>query len=83
MSIEDARKELWEDYLTLAEKYDQLMPAYEFGFALIQFTTKMLMDMAPKHGIALETIRVATEEGIKWHVEEGAEERKEGKHGLV
>ena len=78
MNITEVRKELWEDYLSLAEKYDQIMPSYEFGFALIQFSTKMLMDQAPRHGVALETIRVATEEGIKWHVEERAEEKENG-----
>lgn len=68
--MEEARMELWEDFLSLAEKYDQKMPGYEFGFAMIQYTTKMLMDIAPSHKVALETIRVATEEGIKWHMEE-------------
>ncbi len=73
----EGRKELWEDYLALAEKYNDIMPAHEFGFSLIQLSVKMLMDLAPRHGIALETIKLATEEGIKWHVEERAE--KEGK----
>lgn len=67
---EKARQDLWTDYLNLAEKYDKLMPGYEFGFALIQFTVKMLMDIAPRHGVAIETIRAATEQGISWHVEE-------------
>lgn len=70
MKIEQAREELFEDYLALCEKYRDLMPVYEFGFAMIQFASKMLMDCAPRHKVALETIRVATEEGIKWHVEE-------------
>lgn len=70
MKIEEAREELFEDYLALAEKYKDLMPVYEFGFGMIQFASKMLMDCAPRHKVALETIRVATEEGIKWHVEE-------------
>ncbi len=76
MKTEEANKELWEDYLSLAEKYNDLMPCYEFGFSLIRFTVKMLMDTAPRHGIALETIKVATEEGIKWHVEERAKEKE-------
>lgn len=80
MNIEKAREELWQDYLALAEKFDQLMPGYEFGYALIQFSVKMLMDTAPRHKIALETIRVATEEGIKWHVEERALLNKGGNH---
>lgn len=72
------REELWEDYLALAEKYSDLLPAHEFGFALIQLSVKMLMDIAPRHMVALETIKIATEEGIKWHVEERAQkgERK-------
>lgn len=73
MNIKEAREELWQDFLALGEKYSELMPNYEFGFAMIQFSTKMLMDCAPGHKVALETIRVATEEGIKWHVEECAE----------
>ena len=76
MNIKEARENLWEDYLSLAEKYSELMPCYEFGFALIQFSVKMLMDQAPRHGVALETIKVATEEGIKWHVEERAKEKE-------
>ena len=65
-----AKEELWEDYLALSEKYSDLLPAHEFGFGLIQLSVKMLMDIAPRHGVALETIKIATEEGIKWHVEE-------------
>lgn len=80
MNIEKAREEFWEDYLALAEKYSEIMPGYEFGYALIQFSVKMLMDEAPRHKIALETIRVATEEGIKWHVEERAQQNKGGNH---
>lgn len=71
-----AKEELWEDYLALAEKYSDLMPAHEFAYALIQLSVKMLMDIAPRHGVALETIKTATEEGIKWHVEERAKTQK-------
>jgi hypothetical protein len=67
--MSEGQQELWEDYRALADKYS-LMPGYEFGYLLIQFSVKMLMDTAPRHRIALETIKVATEEGIKWHVEE-------------
>jgi len=76
----EARKELWEDYLALAEKYSELMPAHEFGYKLIEISVKMLMDIAPRHGVALETIKIATEEGIKWHVEERAQQNKGGNH---
>ena len=69
MDIEKARAELRKDYLALAEKFNKLMPMYEFNYALITFSVKMLMDLAPRHMVALETIRMATEEGIKWHVE--------------
>lgn len=78
MNKDQARAELWHDYLALAEKYDNLMPHYEFGYALIRFSVKMLMDTAPGHRIALETIRISTEEGIKWHVEERAKQKKGG-----
>lgn len=76
MSITKTREELFEDFLALAEKYDNLMPVYEFGFGVIQFAVKMIMDCAPRHKVALETIRVATEEGIKWHVEEKEKQNK-------
>ncbi len=74
MNKEISRSELLEDYLSLAEKYDQFLPCYEFGHALIQLSVKMLMDCAPRHGIALETIKIATEAGIKWHVEERSDQ---------
>ncbi len=80
MNTKHAVEELRKDYLLLAKKYGDLMPCYEFGYALIQFSVKMLMDEAPRHKIALETIRVATEEGIKWHVEERANQNKESNH---
>ena len=77
----EAKRELWEDYFALAEKYSELLPAHDFCFALIQLSVKTLMDLAPRHGVALETIKIATEEGIKWHVEERAKEGKNnGKH---
>ena len=74
--IETARHELFNDYLDLCEKYQEALPVYEFGFAMIQFASKMLMDTAPRHQVALDTIKAATEEGIKWHVEQKQE--KEG-----
>lgn len=76
----NAKEELWEDYLALAEKYRDIMPMHDFGFGLIQLSVKMLMDLAPRHMVALETIRIATEEGIKWHVEERAKQNKRGNH---
>lgn len=76
MSIEKVRELLLEDYADLRKKYEKLMPNYEFGYAMIQFSTKMLMDEAPRHMVALETVRVATEEGIKWHVLERAKQQK-------
>ncbi len=76
MNIKHAVEELRQEYLALAKKYSQIMPCYEFGYAVIQLSVKMLMDEAPRHKIALETIRVATEEGIKWHVEERANQNK-------
>lgn len=80
MDIGKARQDLYEDFLSLCEKFDKEMPAYELGYAMIQFSVKMLMDIAPRHGVALETIKVATEEGIKWHVEERAEQNQGANH---
>lgn len=70
----NTKEELCEDYLALAEKYRDIMPMHDFGFGLIQLSVKMLMDIAPRHGVALKTIKIATEEGIKWHVEERAKQ---------
>ncbi len=69
MKQNNAKKQLFEDYKALCERYKKEMAIYEFGFSLVQFATKTLMDSAPTHGVALETIKVATEEGIRWHVE--------------
>ena len=71
---------LQKDYIKISEKYNKLLPSYEFGYAMIMFSVKKLMDEAPRHKIALETIRVATEEGIKWHVEERAEQNRRSNH---
>ena len=76
MDVQQGRKDLWEDYLSLCEKYQDSLPVYEFGFAMIQFSTKLLMDSAPRHRVALDTIKAATEEGIKWHVEDRAKKEK-------
>lgn len=61
--------DLEKDYLQLLEKYTKLMPAYIVNYNLIKISVKQLMDEAPRHRIALETIKLATEEGIKEHVE--------------
>lgn len=68
--IGEAREQLWEDYLSLCDKYKDLLPVYEVGFALIQFNVKMLLDCAPRHLVAIDTVRAATESGIMWHVED-------------
>lgn len=76
MDIEEAKRLLFEDYDKMLRRYEKVMPVYEFGYAMIQVSTKMLMDRAPRHMVALETVRVATEEGIKWHVTEKAKNKK-------
>ena len=75
--MEACRKALFERYFDLCEDFQEVMPPYEFGYALIEITVKMLMDTAPGHKVALETIRVATESGIKWHIEEREEKKGE------
>jgi len=80
MNIEESREMLFKEYFALQTKFDKIMPLYEFGYAMIQISTKMLMDNAPRHMVALETVRVATEEGIKWHVMERAEQQKGSNH---
>lgn len=78
---EKTNKELlWEDYVKLKDRHSILIPCYEFGYSLIQWNVKMLMDNAPNHKLALETIRQATEEGIKWHVKEYALNNKGSNH---
>lgn len=77
MNLNKTLRELHIDYWNLAEKYSDRLECYEFGYALIQLNVKLLMDNAPRHGVALETIKTATESGIKWHVEE-REQTKQG-----
>ena len=61
---------LLQDYENLLQKYEGILKAQEFAFSMLQFATKTLMDLAPRHKVALKTIALATEEGIRWHVEE-------------
>lgn len=75
--LEKHKEALWDDYIELCHKYRDLMEIYEFGYSMVMFNTKLIMDSAPRHRVALETIRVATEDGIRWHVEE--KKTKEGK----
>ena len=74
--MNSAIEEIQEDFNALIEKYSELLPAYEIGFELISLSVKHLMDIAPKHKIALETIKLATEEGIKLHVAQKTKEIK-------
>lgn len=60
---------LYKDYLELIEKHSQHMPAYAVNYNLIKLAVKQLLDESPRHRIALETIKLATEDGIKCHVE--------------
>lgn len=62
------KEQLYEDFLSLAQKYEK-EPVQEFGASLISFTTKLLLDLAPRHSMAHDLIRKAIDEGIKWHVE--------------
>jgi hypothetical protein len=65
--VNNTREWLWQEFKKLHETYGN---DHQLGYHMIEFSVKMLMDLAPRHKIALETIRIATEEGIKWHVEE-------------
>lgn len=67
MNIDHAIDNLWEDYLTLAEKHSENMPPYEFGYALIRFSTKLLLDTAPNEERAMEVINLAIESGKDFH----------------
>ena len=73
------REELIEDYNALKDKYIDILEAHELCFALIQLSVKTLMDIAPRHGIAMETVKLATEAGINWHIEQNS--KKEGLNG--
>jgi len=75
-TFDNARDDLFEDFLALGEKYDDKMPIYEFGYALIQFASKMLMDCAPRYQVGLDTIQAGVESGIEWHSDE-----QKNKHG--
>jgi hypothetical protein len=54
----------------LVKKYQEKIGLERVHYALIMLSAKRLFDLAPRHRMALEAIRVAVEEGIKWHVEE-------------
>ena len=61
---------LWEEFLSLGEKYRDSMSIPEFGHALILFTTRMLMDSAPSTKEAKELIEYAMKEGYIWSKKE-------------
>jgi hypothetical protein len=69
MNNKEDLTELWQDFLDLVEKYQNRMSGQAFGYAMIKYNTKLILDIAPTHAVAHETIKFATEEGIMWHVE--------------
>lgn len=75
--MNEAHEELKEDLFALIEKYSSMLPKYQLGYDLIKLSVKLLMDVAPKHKIAIDTIRMATDAGLMWHVEERKEQNKE------
>ncbi len=72
--MDNTRQQLWNEFQKLKTTYGD---DHQLGYHLIEFSVKTLMDLAPRHKIALETIRIATEEGIKWHVEERGDKHHE------
>lgn len=84
MSLKADLTELWDDFLALCSKNENKMSMHAFGYAMIKYNTKMLLDIAPTHAIAHETIRLATEEGILWHVENiGRSDEKQQANGKL
>lgn len=69
--IEKLREKLFERYLDFCEEFSQKMPAYEFGYAIIEYATKMLYYCAPNEKVAFETIKLAIEAGREWHKTSG------------
>lgn len=77
--MNDEHNELQEDLLALIDKHSSILPKHRLGYELIKLSVKMLMDLAPRHKIAIDTIRMATDEGLMWHVEERKDQNK-GRH---
>jgi hypothetical protein len=80
MKKEDIRELLWEDYLALVEKYQDDMSAPEFGYALIEFTVKMLADTAPKPEQVQLLIVHAIQSALQWSEQDLAEQNKGESH---
>jgi len=72
--LEEAHKELYGAYLQLCKQFEEKMPVWEFGFGLIRLASKMLLDSAPSHDTAFNTISRAVHEAEKWYKEESKSE---------
>jgi hypothetical protein len=75
--LEDSLHKLWHDYLELAESYSNEMQVYEFGFAMIKYTSKMIFDCAPGYDLAYKTILAGIAEGNKMHTEHAEQQQGE------
>ncbi len=62
---EDIRiyKQLWDDYLTLCDKYRMTLPPPRFGFEIISHTIEMLIDTHPSNDA--EAVLEVVKSGIK------------------
>lgn len=61
--ISEQHANLCRDYQALCEKYQDVLPVYEFGYSIIRFTSQMLFDTAPSEGLAYRTILAGVEAG--------------------
>jgi hypothetical protein len=67
-------EKLWDEFLNLGESFQHLLAIPTFGYCLIKFTTKMLMDTAPSDSDCMKLIKEAVDAGIEWHVQEQNED---------
>lgn len=65
--LEKSISDLWDDYLSLGEKYQDKMPIYEFGVCMIKFASQMLYDCAPSEDTATKAIQAALYMGYELH----------------
>ena len=73
-NLRESNENLWKDYIDLCSKYDGKMEIYEFGFSILRFASKMLMDSSPTYSVGHSTIMEGINAGMRWHSEESKHE---------
>lgn len=76
MNTQEKEESLWCDYLELCEKYDGVFPLHEFGYNIIRFATKMLVDAHANGIVSMCTALCGIMEGAKMQLEETDEKQE-------